>query len=71
MASKNISNKLMIFGMTEKNSGILLFCAEKVNIWIESGVTTLGRRGVEVDTTLLGNDRNNVIADKLLACFSV
>ena len=24
---------------------------------------------VEVDTILLGNDRDNVIADKLLACF--
>ena len=32
----------------------------------ESGVMTQGRREVEVGTLLLGNDKNNVIANKLL-----
>ena len=31
----------------------------------ESGVTTQGRKEVEVCTVLLGNDKNNVIADKV------
>ena len=38
--------------------------AEKVHVWKESGVTTQGRRDVELSTLLLDNDKNNVIADK-------
>ena len=34
------------------------------------GVTTQGRREVEIDTPLLGNDKSNVIADKVLSYFS-
>ena len=33
----------------------------------ESGVTTLGRKKVEVGTLLLGNDKNNVIVNYLLS----
>ena len=33
------------------------------------GVTTQGRREVEIDTPLLGNDESNVIADKVLSYF--
>ena len=32
-------------------------------------VMILGRREVEVGTLLLGNDKNNVIADKVLSYF--
>ena len=42
--------------------------AEKGPVWKESGVTTQGR-DVEVGNLLLGNDKNNVIADKVLSCF--
>ena len=47
------------------------FChlAEKGHVSKESGVTTQGRKEVEVGTLLLGNDKNNVIADKVLSCF--
>ena len=30
---------------------------------------TQGRREVEVDALLLGNDKNNVITEKVLSCF--
>ena len=43
--------------------------AEKDNVWKESGVMTQGRRKVEVGTLLLGNDKNNVIADKNFFCY--
>ena len=39
----------------------------------KSGVTTQGRKEVEVGTLLLGNDKNDVTANKLLSyfqCFS-
>ena len=36
---------------------------------IESGIATQGRRKVEVGTLLLGNDKNNVIVDKILSYF--
>ena len=35
----------------------------------ESGVATQGRKEVEVGTLLLGNDKNNVIVNKVLSCF--
>ena len=36
---------------------------------IESGVATQGRGKVEVETLLLGNDKNNVIVDKVLSYY--
>ena len=42
-------------------------------VWKKSGVTTQGRKEVEAGTLLLGNDKNNVTANKLLSyfqCFS-
>ena len=42
---------------------------EKGHVWKESGVATQGRREVEVGTLLLGNDKNDAIADKVLSCF--
>ena len=41
--------------------------AEKV--WKEWGVTTHARKVVEVSTILLGNDKNNVIANKVFNYF--
>ena len=35
----------------------------------ESGVTTQGRKEVEVGTLLLGNDKNNVIVNYLFKLF--
>ena len=35
----------------------------------ESGAMTQGRSQVEVGTLLLGNDKTNVIADKVLSYF--
>ena len=47
------------------------FChlAEKGHVWEESGVTTQGKREVEVGTLLLGNDKSNIIVDKVLSYF--
>ena len=42
---------------------------EKGYVWQESGVTTQGRQEVEVGTLLLGNDKNNVIANKVSSYF--
>ena len=39
--------------------------AEKGHAWKESGVTTQGRREVEVGTLLLSNDEDNVIAENV------
>ena len=33
------------------------------------GLRRVGRRKVEVGTILLGNDKNNVVADKVLSYF--
>ena len=45
---------------------------EKIHVLKESGVTTQGRKEVEVGMLLLGNDKNNVIAKKVLSIiFSV
>ena len=43
--------------------------AEKTSRLILSGITAGGRREVEVGTLLLGNDKNNVIVDKVLSSF--
>ena len=42
---------------------------EKGYVCRESGFTTQGRREVEIGTRLLGNDKNNVIVDKVLSYF--
>ena len=49
------------------------FCcsAEKGHFWKQSGVATQWKRGVEVGSLLLDNDRSNVIIDKVLSFFSV
>ena len=36
---------------------------------VRSGVTTQGRKVLEVGTLLLGNDKNNVVANKLPSYF--
>ena len=46
--------------MTEKTT-------QKGHVWKESGVTTQEKRDVEVVTLLLGNDKKNIIADKVLS----
>ena len=46
------------------------YLAEKGQVWKESRVTTQGRRELEVGIVLLGNDKNNVIADKVLNYFT-
>ena len=54
--------------MTEKTAE---FCClvEKGHVWKESGVTTQGRKEVEVDTVLLGSDKSNAIVNKVLSYF--
>ena len=42
---------------------------EKGYVCRESGFTTQGRREVEIGTRLLGDDKNNVIVDKVLSYF--
>ena len=47
----------------KKNGGKRLY------VWKESGVTTQGRREVEVGTLLLGNEKNDVVNEKVLSYF--
>ena len=42
---------------------------EKGHAWKESGVTTQGRREVQVGTLLLSNDENHVISENVLSYF--
>ena len=58
----------MIFGRDKKTTE---FCRseKKGHVWKESGVRTQVRREVEVGTLLLGNDKNNLIANKALSYF--
>ena len=44
------------------------FCrlAVEGHVWKQSGVTTQGRRDVEVVILLLNNDKNNVAAEDVL-----
>ena len=42
---------------------------EKGHVLKESGVTTERRKDGEVSSLLLSNDKNNVIADKVLCYF--
>ena len=61
-----MSNKLMIFESNKKNGGVLSL-AVKGHVWKESGVTTQGRREVEVAILLLNNEKNNVTAENELS----
>ena len=61
-----MSNKLMIFESNRKKGGVLS-SAVKCHVWKESGVTTQGRREVEVAILLLNNDKNNVTAENVLS----
>ena len=54
--------------MTERSGGIQPFKRKKV-MFDKNQVTTQGREEVEVGTLLLGNDKNNVIADKVSSYF--
>ena len=63
LARKDISYKLMIFKSDKKKT------VEKGHVWKESGVMTQRRREEEVGTLLLGNDKNNGIADIVLSYF--
>ena len=54
--------------MTEKN-GTIHHSADKGHVWKESGVTTQGKKEVEVGTLWLGNDKTNVIVDKVVSYF--
>ena len=60
-----MSSKLMIF---ESNRKLVQFChsAVKCHVWNELGVTTQGRREVEVAILLLSNDKINVTAENVL-----
>ena len=63
-------NKLTIFGKDrKKHQNLEKNSAERGHVWKESGITNEGSREVEVGTLLQGNDKNNVIADKVLSCF--
>ena len=42
---------------------------KKGHVWKELGVTTKGKREVELGTIFLDNDKNDVIANKLLIYF--
>ena len=48
---------------------IMMEFGRKKSCLKESAVKTQGRKEVEVGTLLLGNDKNNVTANKLLSCF--
>ena len=65
----DISNKLIIFQSYREKTAEFRCSVGKGPVWKESMIMTQGRREVEVGTLLLGNDKNNVIADKVLSCF--
>ena len=55
--------------MTEKKAAEFCHLAEKGHVWEESGVATHRKSEVEVGTSLLGNNKINVIADEVLTYF--
>ena len=65
MARKDVSNKLMIFESGRKKQGNSAIQQKKAMFEKNQGVITQGRKEVEVDTLLLGNDKNNVIVNKV------
>ena len=69
MARKDISNKVMIFESDRKKQQNSAVWWKKVMSGKNSGVTTQGRKEVEVDTVLLGSDKNNAIVNKVLSYF--
>ena len=60
----------MIFG-SDRKKATTEFChlGKEGYVWKESGVTTQGRREVEVGTLLLGNGKGNVTAYEVLIYF--
>ena len=66
---QDISSKLMIFGSERKETVEFCRSMERDHVWKETGVMTLGRREVKAGTLLLGNDKNNVIANEVLNYF--
>ena len=69
MARKDISNKVMIFESDRKKQQNSAVWWKKVMSGKNSGVTTQGRKEVEVDTVLLGSDKSNAIVNKVLSYF--
>ena len=69
MARKDISNKVMIFESDRKKQQNSAVWWKKVMSGKNSGVTTQGRKEVEVDTVLLGSDKSNGIVNKVLSYF--
>ena len=68
-AKKDISNKLMIFRSARKNPSRILPFDGKRSSLKRIRVATQGKRVVEVGILLIGNDKNNVIVDKVLSYF--
>ena len=58
----------MIF-RSDKKMTVFHCLAEQGHVCKESGVMTHWRREVEVGILLLGNDKNNVIIDKVVSYF--
>ena len=65
---KDMSNKLMVFRSKRKKVEFHR-SAEKGRVWKEPWVMTQGKREVELGALLLSNDKNNVIAEKVLSYF--
>ena len=61
----------MIFRSNRKKTTEFHHSVEKGHVIKKLGVTTQGRKEVDVDILLLGNDKNNVITNKVLSYFSV
>ena len=59
----------MIFESDRKKQQNSAVWWKKVMSGKNSGVTTQGRKEVEVDTVLLGSDKSNAIVNKVLSYF--
>ena len=59
----------MIFESDRKKQQNSAVWWKKVMYGKNSGVTTQGRKEVEVDTVLLGSDKSNAIVNKVLSYF--
>ena len=59
----------MIFERDRKKQQNSAVWWKKVMSGKNSGVTTQGRKEVEVDTVLLGSDKSNAIVNKVLSYF--
>ena len=68
LVRQDIPNKLMIFGSNKKNNRIPPFpkkrsCLKRIKVTIQR------RMVVEAGTLYLDNDKNNIIANKILSYF--